>query len=198
MDTWTEYTALLKSITNKDVRESILDMFEDIQERVFSAPASHRASYHNCFPGGLSEHSIRVYNILKNHCENFAPEIPQDSIIITALLHDLGKIGSMTEPYYVPQRSSWHQEKLGEFYTHNDNLMYMGTAQRSLRLLGQYGVNLTEDEYQAILIHDGQYIDENAKYKNKECTLALLLHQADMLACKMEKARYEKWVEANA
>jgi len=184
---------IIESIENDEVREKILVMFEDVGERFFVAPASNRANYHNCFPGGLAEHSLRVYSFLNKLSAEFGDDvIVDDNVKVVSILHDLGKVGTPTEDYYLPQDSSWHQEKLGEYYLHNTSLMYLGTAQRSLRLCAQYNVPLTDEEYQAILIHDGQYADENVRYKQKECRLALLLHHADMLACQTEKEKYER------
>ena len=92
--------------------------------------------------------------------------------------------------YYVPKNSKWHEENMGLYYETNPNLRYMPHAQRSLQLLGDYGFNLVNDVYTGILIHDGQYVDENKPYKMKEGKFALLLQMADRLACEIEK---EKW-----
>ena len=190
-----EFMDIVNGIEDEEKKKAILNLLDHVDERFFTAPASGRVTYHNCFPGGLVEHSIRVYKNLKILVENFCDDqIHEDEIIVAGLFHDLGKIGSINEPYYVDQDSDWHQEKLGEYYTHNDNLTYMGTAQRSLFLLNYFGVPLNEIETQAILIHDGQYVDANKPYKQKEEMLSLLLHQADMISCKQEERRYWKMV----
>lgn len=184
--------SIIESMEDKERAEKIKAMLDDVADRYFIAPASGRVSYHNCFIGGLADHSLRVYNNLKILAENFSyKNIPSDSLIVVGLFHDIGKIGDRTTPYYIEQESEWHQNKLGEFYVHNPNLEYLGTAQRSLKLLGDYGIDMDIDEYKGILLHDGQYIPENKSYQHNEGPIGLLVHMADMLACTFEKIRWE-------
>lgn len=186
------YLGLIKSIKNQAVREGLDRVVEHFADRLFETPASHNLAYHNCCVGGLAEHSLRVYGNLKKLSDMFAPDLSNDSIILVALFHDLGKVGSQEQPYYIPQTNDWARDNRGEHYQHNPKLEFLGGAQRSLRLLNQFGVPTTEAEYKAILVHDGQYIPENKPYGHKEGKLGLLLHQADMLACTMEKEKWEK------
>lgn len=165
----------------------------EVGERFMLAPASNRANYHNCFPGGLVEHSLRVYMNLQKLSKLFAPDINEDSLKLVGLFHDLGKVGTVTEPYYIEVEEDWKRDR-GIFYDHNQELVFMDAAQRTLFLLSHFGVPIGEEEWQAILIHDGQYIEANKRYGHKETTLALLLHQADMIAAKTEK---EKWNKLN-
>jgi len=186
------YMDLLASIENKKLRDNCLKMMEVIGDRFFEAPASAKLTYHNCFVGGLAEHSLRVYKNLSKLCKSFQPNISNDSIIVVSLFHDLGKIGSLDEDYYVPQESNWHRDR-GEHYVHNPKLEYLAVSQRTVRLLSQFDIPLSESEYKAILICDGQYIQENKSYAHKEGWIGLLAHQADMIACRTEK---EKWENA--
>ncbi len=184
------YIGLIKDIEDDEKREGILKLMGHMGERLFEAPASSNLNYHNCCVGGLAEHSLRVYKNLTTIAKHFGEELHRDSMIVCALMHDLGKVGSKDEPYYIPKDSEWHNDR-GIMYDHNEKLGFLGGAQRSLRVLAQFDVPLTEDEYKAILIHDGQYIPENRPYAHKEGRLGLLLHQADMLACSTELAKWE-------
>ena len=186
------YLGLIESIKNPTVKVGLNNLMEVMGERLFEAPASHNLAYHNCCIGGLAEHSLRVYGNLKKLSSQFAPDLSEDSMILVALFHDLGKVGSMEEPYYITQTNDWARDNRGDHWMHNPKLEFLGGAQRSLRVLGQFGVPTTELEYKAILIHDGQYIPENKPYSHKEGKLGLLLHQADMLACTVEKEKWEK------
>jgi len=58
------------------------------------------------------------------------------------------------------------------------NLAHMGLAARSLYLVSKY-IALSDAEAQAILYHDGQYIDDNKCIVHKEEPLTLLAHWAD-------------------
>jgi hypothetical protein len=184
------YASMIRGAIGKDLADH---MFRKIGERLAAAPASAKVHYHNCFPGGLIEHSLRVYNNLNYLSKKFLPGVSENSLAIVALFHDLGKVGDLEQDYFLPQDNEWRNQNLGEYYIHNPNLLFMDTAQRSIWLLNTFGVPLTQEEYQAILIHDGQYIEANKRYSHKECMLALLLHQADMIACKQEQARWERF-----
>ena len=167
-------------------------MLEHFDERFWFCPASNKVMYHSCYPGGLMEHSLRVYGHLKHLVVKFGDDITDESVKMVALFHDIGKVGTIDDPYFIPQENEWRRDNLGEIYLHNDELVFLDTAQRSIRTLEHFGVKLTDDEYQAILIHDGQYIDGNKRYAHKETMLALLLHQADMIACKQEHLMWKK------
>jgi hypothetical protein len=83
--------------------------------------------------------------------------------------------------FYVPTTERWQIEK-GHLYEYNKKITYMNTSLRSLFLLHHFGIKLTQDEYLAIYLHDGQYIDKNKDYSLKEPNLSLIIHQADVAA----------------
>jgi hypothetical protein len=81
-------------------------------------------------------------------------------------------------PQYLPNDNQWEREKRGMNYVINDELVYMGVAVRSLYLVSKY-IPLADSEAQAIVYHDGQYIEDNASVGLREEPLLLLLHWAD-------------------
>jgi hypothetical protein len=184
----TNYKKIVEFVEKLGERsELVKSMLDVLGERFALCPASSRLDQHSCFPGGLIEHSLNVLvNALKIR-KVFEYDISLESIIITALFHDLGKIGNLEESYYVEQDSQWHRDKLGELYKYNKNIQFMTVPHRSIFLLQHFGVKLSQDEMIAILIHDGQHIDDNKSYKNREPQLADLIHQADFIASKQEK-----------
>jgi 23S rRNA maturation-related 3'-5' exoribonuclease YhaM len=58
----------------------------------FSAPASTK--YHGCYEGGLAEHSGNVYELLRRHNVDLDLKLADDTLAISALLHDLCKMGA--------------------------------------------------------------------------------------------------------
>jgi hypothetical protein len=181
-------TLLLKK--TGDRAEACKALLEELGERIAVAPASSREAYHQCFPGGLVDHSLRVLKnalALKN---TYELEIPVQSLVIACLFHDLGKVGDRDEEYYLPQDSDWHRDKLGENYKHNPDIQFMKVPHRSLFLLQQFGVELSRDEYIAILIHDGQHDDTNRHYRLKEPCLADVVAMADFISTKQEKGQF--------
>jgi hypothetical protein len=184
-----KYVEYLKKIQDPARQAAALSVTEQLGERLALCPASGRLEHHNCFVGGLVDHSIRVLRnaLVLRKSFDLVSDIPLDSVIIAALFHDLGKVGDYDFDYYLPQDSDWHREKLGELYTFNKSLPYMTIPHRSLWLLQKAGLVLTQDEFLAIMLHDGQYAPDNKSYAMKERTLVDLIHMADFMACKQEK-----------
>lgn len=163
--------------------KALLDHFGD---RLALCPASSRLEHHSCFPGGLVDHSLRVlqtaYSMMKVHGTQF----PKQAVVISCLFHDLGKVGDEDHDYYVPQVSSWHRER-GMLYEYNDKLPYMSVPHRSVFLMQKFGIELTRDEYLAILLNDGQYVEANKPYAMREPLLSMIVHQADAYSTMWEK-----------
>lgn len=170
-----------------DRSEAALALVDHLGERLALCPASSRKEYHNAFPGGLVEHSLRVLTNALKLCKTFGWDLPKESLIIGALLHDLGKVGDHEQDYYIPQDSDWHRDKLGEMYKHNKTMQYMTVPDRGVWLCQHFGLRLTQAEFLAIKLNDGQYDETNAPYKMKEPRLADVVHIADVISTKQEK-----------
>lgn len=173
-----------------DRKDPALKMVSHLGERLALCPASGRLDYHNCFPGGLVEHSMRVLGFalkLRKLLDVNPEDVSTNSLILVCLFHDLGKVGDLDNDYYIPQDSNWHREKLGEHFKVNQDMTYMTVPHRSVWLCQQFGVRLTKEEMLGILLHDGQYVDDNKPYKMKEPAIAIIAHQADLLAGLREK-----------
>lgn len=170
-----------------DRSEAALALVDHLGERLALCPASSRKDYHSAFPGGLVDHSLRVLSHSLRLVKTFSWDLPKDSLIIGCLLHDLGKVGDHDNDYYIPQTDGWRVDKLGEMYTHNRNMQYMTVPDRGVWLCQHFGLKLTQDEFLAIKLNDGQYDETNAPYKMKEPLLAHVVHMADVIATKQEK-----------
>jgi hypothetical protein len=172
-------------------RELVQSMFKGIVgQEFYAAPASPRESWHNCFPGGLCDHSLRVVSNLMKISKSLAPDrySPQ-TLTFVGLFHDLGKVGDGERPYYLPlegKDNSWRRQK-GELYEINKDCTYMPTSERGLYILQKYGIELSADEYLAIRLNDGMYEEANKRYALHEPDLALLVHFADRYALQIEK-----------
>lgn len=170
-----------------DRADAALALVDGLGERLALCPASSRKEYHLPIPGGLVDHSLRVLGNALKLVKAFGWDVPKDSLIIGCLLHDLGKVGDHEKDYYLPQDSDWHREKLGEMYKHNKDIQFMTVPDRGVWLCQHYGLRLTQPEFMAILLNDGQYADENAPYKMKEPLLVDIVHMADFISSKQEK-----------
>jgi hypothetical protein len=102
--------------------------------------------------------------------------------VIVGLLHDLGKAGVPGNPQYLVNEPSEKQKRYGypasTPYRFNTALTHLSVPARSLYLILPY-LPLSETEAQAILYHDGQYVDDNRSVAAKEEPLTLLLQYAD-------------------
>ena len=106
-----------------------------------------------------------------------APEISDESCVVTALFHDLGKVGTPGNPLYLKNQGKGDKEASVP-YSVNKDMTYMSVPLRSLyMILPRFP--LTEEETQAIMYHDGQYVEDNRSVATRECPLLFLLQYAD-------------------
>ena len=154
----------------------------------FEAPCS--TQHHLSKPGGLLEHSINVYRTMYDLAITLGYSVPVESIIITALLHDLGKCGQFGKAGYNanmikdgrPTKDNPEQQfKQSETkpYLTNPELLHIPHEVRSIQIASQF-IELTEEENWAILMHNGLYGEFKYSIPGKETPLYLLLHMADM------------------
>ena len=162
-------------------KEQFADLMDFVEHETefMVAPASVR--WHMNHERGLLEHSVNVAETLLKIKATLAPEISDESCVIVALLHDLGKAGMPGNPQYLPNEPNDRQKRYGSYipqYRFNNDLVYLSVPIRSLYLILPY-MDLSEEEVQAIAYHDGQYVEDNRSAANHETPLALLLQYAD-------------------
>lgn len=181
---------LLKTFTGAQ-EEQVTRLMGSLGEIFCIAPASTREEFHSCFPGGLLRHSLNVTRYLNRLAKGFAPgKYPDSTLVLVGLFHDLGKtVDGDGKEVYVPNPSDWHREKLGALYEINSSVRRMAVCDRSIFLLQKHGVTLSEEEYLAIRLADGQNVQENSWYRYQEPELAILLATANTMAERSEKAR---------
>lgn len=183
---WNRYVSLLttKTGSRSDSIKKFLDVFE---QKLSLAPASHKGDYHNCFVGGLVDHSLRVLNNAITLNNAFGYNLNKESLVLCSLFHDLGKVGDEDSSYYLPQVDSWKAEKYQEYYMINRDMQYMSVSDRTLYLCQKFNIELSKEEFLTLKLADGHYVEENSSYKLKEPTLAVVIHMADLLATREEK-----------
>lgn len=168
-----------------DRSEAVSKMVDALGERLATCPASSKTSFHCAYAGGLIEHSLRVLAYAKKLAMTLELDVPKESLILATLFHDIGKVGSLEQDRYLPQDSGYHFDR-GNVYRYNNDLV-LRTTDCSLFLLQHFGVSLTDDEYLAIRLADGQYEDANRGYGMEQPDLAMLVHTADVWATREEK-----------
>ncbi len=174
------YERLKNIVTERKAEFERLISFIENETEYLTAPASTR--FHLSKEQGLLEHSVNVCENMLRIKHALAPGISDESCVIVALIHDLGKVGMPNNPQYIKNEPTARQKQYGYGasvpYSFNNNLTYLSVPVRSLYLALPY-IHLTEEEVQAIIYHDGQYVDDNKSVATKECPLLLLLQFAD-------------------
>ena len=169
---------LLRS-TNREGMEDVISFLE--KSDFFIAPASTR--FHGNYEGGLAEHSLKVYEILKNKLDKKEIDINvnNDTIKIVALLHDICKCNFYKVEYRNAKNERGDWEKV-PYYTVDDTIPY-GHGEKSVMMLTEY-MKLTNEEKYAIRWHMG-FSEPKEQYQTlgiafKKYPLALLLFEADL------------------
>ena len=168
----------------------------------YKAPASTK--YHLSVPGGLLQHSLNVLDALREMLikENdgtdetgkpkikyhyavagkFVATIPEESLIIVALFHDICKTYFYKEGFrwYKDDQNKWQQAPTFEI----DDKMPLGHGDKSAMIIKQY-MELTSPEMYAIWWHmgitDGGDIRQFGQAIDKY-PIIYALHTADMMA----------------
>ena len=176
-----EFIKLLES-TNREGMDKLID-FIKTKTDFFKAPASTR--FHGNYEGGLLEHSMKVYEILKGKVKNSSIEIntPDESLIIIALLHDICKVNFYKVDYRNAKNEFGEWEKV-PYYTVEDTIPY-GHGEKSVMMITEY-LKLTSEEKYCIRWHMG-FTEPKELYNTlglafKKYPLALLVHEADLEA----------------
>ncbi len=171
---------LLKS-TNREGIDKLIAFLQ--KSDFFKAPASTR--FHGSFEGGLAEHSMKVYEILKHKVQNsiMPLNISEESIILIALLHDICKVNFYKVDYRNAKNALGVWEKV-PYYTVDDTIPY-GHGEKSVMMITEY-IKLTSEEKYAIRWHMG-YTEPKELYGTigeayKKYPIALLMHEADLEA----------------
>ena len=167
--------------TNREGIEELIAFLEKTD--FFTAPASTR--YHGCYEKGLVEHSLKVYEILKEKVRTSSINIQVDesSLIIIALLHDICKANYYKVDYRNAKNALGEWEKV-PYYTVDDTIPY-GHGEKSVMMLTEY-IKLTVEEKYCIRWHMG-FTEPKELYSTlgqayKKYPLALLTHEADLEA----------------
>ena len=177
----------------------------------YKAPASTR--FHLACEGGLLQHSLNVYDCLTAKKDSLVwkpvfDKIPDESLIIMALLHDLCKAnfykeGTKNQKTYDPEKVAaaepWQRkhDQIGDCIWETvqtyqvDDQLPLGHGEKSVMLLQCY-IRLTMQEVMAIRWHMG-FSEAKENYNAvgqamEKYPVVLALHEADLEATKILEA----------
>lgn len=183
--------SLIETTVVSDRKQKILDLFSFFDTRYAVAPASQNRSYYSAFQGGLAYHNLNILQWVGRFASLMAKdEFSNETLLVVSLLHSIGVLGTLDKEYFLPQTNKWKKDQ-GALFEINEDISFVKIPHRSLFLLQRLEVKLTEDEYLAILLQDGQGDETNRHYNFKEPKLAQILQFAKATAIKQERDNYE-------
>ena len=176
----------IEKLLKSTKREGIDDLCEYLDEIGFySAPASTR--FHGAKEGALAIHSMNVYQWAEQLAKTWLTKedfkVLKPSIIIAALLHDVGKCGQFGKPLYVDNMLKTGQSKAQPF-KHNSELLTLPHEVVSVVEITKF-IDLTEEEQNAIAWHNGLYGCFKYDIQGKETMLYMLIHFSDLWASRI-------------
>lgn len=176
---WTYFKELLLSTKRPNI-ENLINWLEttDFKE----APAS--TMYHNSFRGGLLAHSINVYHAMHDFDVWLKfYELPEESVIIASLLHDLCKVYCY-ETYMKNVKNEFGQWVSVPSYKFEE-AEPLGHGAKSVMMIYEQGVQLTKVERAMIVNHMGYTEHDDPRRVSKLfriCPQSFILCCADMEA----------------
>ncbi len=153
------YAERFKEIYRANIRREGADKFYDYlmsTSDFLTAPASTR--FHGAYEGGLLEHSLNVYDCLRDYLtrprvkEMYGMEYSEETIAIASLLHDVCKIGCYKKGTRNVKDSNGVWQSIAT-YEFDDKLPY-GHGEKSVYIISGY-MKLTREEAFAIRYHMG-------------------------------------------
>ena len=158
------YIQIYKDNIKRPGADKLLDFLLSTHSDFFTCPASTR--FHGNFEGGLVEHSLNVYDCLKDYLSRnrvtneYDWHYSEESIAIVALLHDICKINcyKVSTRNKKDENGQWIQVP---FYEFDDSMPY-GHGEKSVYMISGY-MRLTRAEAFAIRYHMGFAGNEDAR-----------------------------------
>lgn len=150
-----QFVDILAATGRKGI-DQVLQILEE--SGFFEAPASSK--FHLSCKGGLLQHSLNVYeaaSFLRDQVVQREPELdnqlPQNSVAICALLHDVCKTDIYKEGILSRKNADGYWEKYVGYQVDYTAGMPLGHGEKSVILLLSWGLELTPEEILAIRWH---------------------------------------------
>ena len=180
------FVALYRQYIHREGADKLLEYLLSPSSDFFTAPASTR--YHGARAEGLCEHSLNVYDALRDYLDRetvqnkYGLSYDDESIAIVSLLHDLCKVNvyKVSSRHVKGPDGRWTAVPYYEF---DDQLPY-GHGEKSVYIISGY-MRLSREEAFAIRYHMGFSNDADARNVGAAFNaypLAVALYVADMEA----------------
>lgn len=156
----------------------------EFNDKLKNASAFTSEDSGGAYKGSLIEHITRITMIAFNINETMHADVkvPADSLVRVCFLHQIAKA-----QYIVENLNDWEIKK-GKPFTFSKSLPAVKVAEYSVYLCNKYGIELLEDEYEAILSVDKSDDDQTKYFSN---SLSQILRSAIELANTEKRLRYK-------
>lgn len=146
--------------TNEKYKIFNKELIEFLGENFYIAPATTNLDMYGAYPGGLLHHLLRSckYSIEIN---NILPENQRkdlSSIIRVTFLSQIGKTFM-----YEMNKNDWEIKNLGKMYVFKKDDFRLKVIERTLYFLMKFNIQLSEEEYHAIISLDKMEDDKIIK-----------------------------------
>ena len=177
-----EFLTLCRENIHREGLEDLLNWLQtERRSDFFTAPASTR--FHGAYKGGLCEHSLDVYSMAKKAISAYGLDLSEESVVISALFHDLCKVNFYKEDF--------RNQKIGDTwqkvpcYIIEEKYCFGGHGSKSVFLVQQF-MKLKTDEAAAINCHMGATSGGDSVRETSSAyqafPLAWIIHVADEAA----------------
>lgn len=160
----------------------------NFNEMLKSGSAFVRDDSGGAYEGSLVEHITRIAVIAFNLNNNLFEEVkaPIESLIRVCYLHQISRVYTI-----VKNDVDWEVKK-GKLFRFANNTPALKTGEYSVFLCGKFGINLTEDEFEAILSIDKVEDDQTKYFSN---VMSQILRNAIDLANTERRLRYKNYLK---
>lgn len=180
-----DFVQIFKEHIQREGSDKLLEYLLSPQSDFFTAPASTR--FHGSYKGGLLEHSLNVYECLKDYLsrprakEVYHMKYSEESIAIVSLLHDICKINCYKPgKRNVKVNGKWESV---DSFDYDDQVPY-GHGEKSVYIITGF-MRLTREEAFAIRYHMGFSNNDSPNsvgFTFEHYPIAFALSTADMEA----------------
>lgn len=180
---WNKYSNLLEKLEDENVNNLVTQW----DQRILTSSFSQREKEPFCGIGGLVEYALELAKTSNNISKALNYNVNSKSILKCSLLSVIGRVGNLTQNRFVDCTSSWHQEKLGQYYEWNEECEKYQISDMTLYILQRFNVYLTWQEWQAISLINDMSSESNKFYNSNKSQLALAMQMAHEAVLKEEK-----------
>lgn len=185
-----------------DRHTNLKRLYSDFESRLIASPASGKVFHHCAYEGGYLDHVLNVIDAAPKVTKLYAHlggtvDFSQEELIFAAMHHDLGKLGDDEGPYYEKEYDDFWLKK-GYTFKRGAGTQTSTVYDKTVYLLGKYGIPCTKKELIGIRMADGVFEPANKAYFEAfgvfphKTAIGYIVHWADWMSTNTEKDRQRK------